>query len=181
VTLQGESQSKRPTRGDGWAVLVGVCFTIPYLVGCWQEWSAQQSIRAEIEQLETRLLEHKKWIAYLEDQIAQRLQAQADPSQPSWLTSENQRIKEPLEAHAMESLHVVGFIQQEGRVSALIRVNGPGAMGVHRVGVGSRLGKNFGRVHRIEKDAVVIKEWLPDASCAWTEQEQSLPLLSHAI
>lgn len=82
------------------------------------------------------------------------------------------RKKEPLEAFPLESLKMVGTLQQDKTTYALIRADA----NLYRVAPGNYLGANFGKITGISETEVTIKELVQDAGGDWTERTSSLQL-----
>nr|PZN05403.1 MAG: pilus assembly protein PilP [Pseudomonadota bacterium] len=82
------------------------------------------------------------------------------------------RPKEPLEAYPLESLAMVGVLQQKNKTYALIKASS----GLYRVGVGNYIGQNFGLITAIDETEIRVKELIQDAAGDWTERESSLHL-----
>ncbi len=84
------------------------------------------------------------------------------------------RRKEELEAFPLDSLKMVGTIDMNTKLWALVKV---ADNTVHRVQVGNYMGKNFGKIMRISTDKIEIMELLPDKPGTWREQQSSLVLV----
>ena len=82
------------------------------------------------------------------------------------------RKKEPLEAYGLESLKMVGTLEQDKKTYALVRADA----NLYRVAIGNYLGTNFGKITTISETEVSIKELVQDASGDWTEKTSSLQL-----
>ena len=82
------------------------------------------------------------------------------------------RPKEPLEAFPLESVKVVGVIQQAKQNFALVRADST----VYRVKVGNYMGQNFGLVTGITDSEVQLRELVQDASGDWAERVSTLQL-----
>ena len=82
------------------------------------------------------------------------------------------RVREPLESVALPAITMVGSVQQDGRLSALLLAG----QRVYRVAVGQYLGPDHGRVTQISEQALQYKELLPDAGGGWRERHGSLSL-----
>lgn len=82
------------------------------------------------------------------------------------------RPKEPLEAFPLETLKMVGTLQQNKRTYALVVADA----GLYKVGVGNYLGQNYGLVTRIADDGVALRELVQDAAGDWTERDSTLVL-----
>jgi len=82
------------------------------------------------------------------------------------------RPKEPLEAFPLESLAMVGVLQQGKQVFALVRAD----TNLYRVKVGNYLGQNFGRIVAVSDSSIKLKEIVQDSNGNWEEKEQTLLL-----
>lgn len=84
-----------------------------------------------------------------------------------------QRTREYLERFELDTLTMVGTFEKEANEWALIR--DPDGV-VHRVAVGNYLGKNHGKVGRIDADEVELSEFIPDGAGGWIVRDASLAL-----
>ena len=84
-----------------------------------------------------------------------------------------QRRREPLEAYPLESLRMVGTLEQGKQMFALMRA--PDNT-LFRVKTGNYLGQNFGRIVSISEANVKLKEIVQDSAGNWEEKEQVLLL-----
>jgi len=92
------------------------------------------------------------------------------PSQASEL-----RRKEALEAYPLESLKMVGTLQDKAKkMFALIKTP---EGNLYQVKNGNYIGQNFGIVSVITETSITLKEVVQDASGVWTERTSSLQLL----
>lgn len=82
------------------------------------------------------------------------------------------RKREPLEAFPLETLKMVGTLEQVKTTYALIRADA----NLYRVAVGNYLGTNFGKITGISETEVTIKELAQDAGGDWAERTSSLQL-----
>ena len=82
------------------------------------------------------------------------------------------RPKEPLEAFPLESLKIVGVLQQGKQMYALVRAEAS----VYRVKTGNFLGQNFGLITRITDSQVQLRELVQDAGGDWAERVSTLQL-----
>lgn len=82
------------------------------------------------------------------------------------------RPKEPLEAFPVESLKMVGVLQQNKQTFALVRAD----TSLYRVKVGNYLGQNFGLVTSITENQLQLRELIQDAAGDWAERQSSLQL-----
>ncbi len=85
------------------------------------------------------------------------------------------RRKEALEAFPLESLQMVGTLEQKRVNYALIKTPDKN---LYRVKVGNYVGQNFGVISAVSDSAVTLKEVIQDPSSgSWTERTSSLQLL----
>jgi type IV pilus assembly protein PilP len=85
------------------------------------------------------------------------------------------RRKEALEAFPLESLQMVGTLEQKQVRFALIKTPDNN---LYRIKSGNYLGQNFGVVTSISESTVTLKEVIQDSSSgSWTERTSSLQLL----
>jgi len=82
------------------------------------------------------------------------------------------RVREPLESVALPAISMVGSVQQDGRLSALLLAG----QRVYRVAVGQYLGQDYGVVTDISEQAVQYRELLREADGPWRERRGSLAL-----
>ncbi len=83
------------------------------------------------------------------------------------------RRKEILENFPVENLAMVGTLQRDRHIFALIRT--PDNT-VHRVKVGNYMGQNFGLITGISETEVKLKEIIQDSANDWTERLGTLML-----
>ncbi len=83
------------------------------------------------------------------------------------------RPKEPLEAYPLESLKMVGVLQQKKANFALVKAD----TGLYRVKVGNYLGQNFGVITTITDSQIQLRELIQDSVGDWTERQSTLQLL----
>ena len=82
------------------------------------------------------------------------------------------RPKEPLEAFPLETLKMVGVIQQNKQTFALVRADAS----LYRVKAGNYVGQNFGLVTGITEIQLQLRELVQDAAGDWTERVSTLQL-----
>lgn len=80
------------------------------------------------------------------------------------------RIREPLEAHGLSELQLVGTLRVGGQPSALVRA--PGGQ-VHRLSVGNYLGLNHGRIVSITDTSLSLVELVVERG-AWVERRREM-------
>lgn len=84
------------------------------------------------------------------------------------------RRKEPLEAYPLENLKMVGTLQQQKVMHALIKTPDNN---LFRVRPGNYMGQNFGRIVAINETTIALKEIVQDSAGSWEEKDQALQLL----
>ncbi len=100
-------------------------------------------------------------------------QQQAQQSQPSGLHPDFLRPKEELEQFPLDSLRMVGTLEQQQVIWALIRSKD---RVIHRVKAGNYLGQNHGQISRITADKIELTEIVPDGQGGYRERQASLDL-----
>jgi type IV pilus assembly protein PilP len=83
------------------------------------------------------------------------------------------RRREPLETYPLESLRMVGTLEQKKQIFALVKAPDNA---LFRVRTGNYVGQNFGRITDISEAAIKLKEITQDAGGNWEEKEQVLLL-----
>lgn len=83
------------------------------------------------------------------------------------------RRREPLEAYPLEGLRMVGTLEQNKQMYALVRA--PDNT-LFRVRHGNYVGQNFGRIVVISESSVKLKEIVQDSGGNWEEKDQALLL-----
>lgn len=83
------------------------------------------------------------------------------------------RTPEFLENFPLDGLRMVGTVHQQGALWALIRIP-DGA--VHRAKVGNYLGKNHGKITKIEETRVTLMEIVENGFGGYKERENSIAL-----
>src|SRR5688572_2487464 len=86
---------------------------------------------------------------------------------------DTKRRKEPLEFFPMDSLKMVGILEQKGEVWGLVQ--DPDGT-IHRVQNGNHAGENYGEIIRISEESIDFVEIIPDGLGAWIEREISLSI-----
>lgn len=91
----------------------------------------------------------------------------------SGLAPDLNRRKEALEEFPLDTLRMVGSLEQMGDIWAIIQAN-DGT--IHRVKPGNYAGQNHGKVINITESKVDLIEIAPDGLGGWVEREASLAL-----
>lgn len=87
------------------------------------------------------------------------------------------RRKEVLESYPLDSLRMVGTIEQNNKRWALI-VDPNGT--VYRLAKGNYVGQNHGRIDTITNDKITLTEIVPDPSGGWRERQGSMALVDNS-
>ena len=80
---------------------------------------------------------------------------------------------EELERNELDSLRMVGIMENNDELWAIVRDTG-GA--VHRVQVGNYMGSNFGKVLNIQEDRIELREIVKDPQGRWGERPATVAL-----
>jgi len=91
----------------------------------------------------------------------------------SKLSPDLARRKEPLESYPLESLAMVGTLEKNKIVFALVRTPD---REVYQIRAGNYVGQNFGVVTGIGENEVQLKELVQDGAGDWTERSSTLQL-----
>lgn len=113
---------------------------------------------------------------------------QIDPFNPNKLLSELARLnaqsgggglrpdvnrrKELLESYPLDTVKMVGTIEKNGVIHAMLQID----RSVHQVVKGQHVGPNDGLITGITDDAVSIREIVQDATGDWVERKSKLEL-----
>lgn len=82
------------------------------------------------------------------------------------------RPKEALEGYPLESMTMVGTIENKKVLHALVQIE----KAVYPVVVGAYIGLNFGKVVRVTDNRIELLERVQDSSGEWAERKASLEL-----
>jgi type IV pilus assembly protein PilP len=105
----------------------------------------------------------------MDDRAAQAIM----PEQATGVAPDPLRRREELEQYALDSLRMVGTLEQNGTRWGLVMT--PDGV-LHRVRVGSYLGKNNGQITQISPEAIAVTEIVGDGPSTWREREAALSL-----
>lgn len=83
------------------------------------------------------------------------------------------RVKEPLESYALDSLKMVGTIGTGPKAQALLE-DADGV--IHRVHDGNYAGQNYGHITSITEDNIELVELVPDGNGGWMERKANIAL-----
>ncbi|RMX06925.1 pilus assembly protein PilP [Corticibacter populi] len=82
------------------------------------------------------------------------------------------RRKEPLEAYPLDTIRMVGFMQQHGKPTALVSVDNH----LYQVTAGQYLGQNYGLIQSVSEARMQLKEIVQDAAGEWVERSTVVEL-----
>lgn len=94
----------------------------------------------------------------------------------SLIEPELNRRKEPLEAYPLDVMAMVGSLDRQGQLVALVKVDKL----LYQVRVGNYLGQNYGKITRITETEVQLREIVQDAAGEWVEKSTALQLQEDA-
>jgi type IV pilus assembly protein PilP len=98
------------------------------------------------------------------------------PGNSTLIEPELNRRKQPLEAYPLDTMLMVGSLDQQGQLVALVKVDAL----LYQVRPGSYLGQNYGRVKRITETEIVLREIVQDSAGEWIERPAALQLQEDA-
>jgi len=176
------------------AGLLGLCLGLGLLQGCtasgedelrdWMQ-SERNAIKPQVKPIpEPTKFEPQPYLGenmlapFSNEKLASVLQgAQTAPAVNSALIEpELNRRKQPLEAYPLDTMSMVGSLNKQGQLVALVKVDNL----LYQVRAGSYLGQNYGKVTRITETEVTLREIVQDAAGEWIERPAALQLLEEA-
>lgn len=108
----------------------------------------------------------------LRDPFEAAFEAETDESdQNDSVLIKQERPKEPLESFPLDTLRMVGLLEQNKQVWGLIK--DPQNL-VHRVQVGNYAGQNEGQIVSVSEDKIELVEIIPDGLGGYVERNASL-------
>jgi type IV pilus assembly protein PilP len=151
-----------------------------------QKWMVEQ--RAQVKPSIPPIAEPKKFTpqAYTEStsfepfnmlKLTQALRRESNqPGISDLIAPELVRRKEALEAFPLDTMAMVGSMNRNGQLVALVKVDKL----LYKVRIGEYLGLNYGRITRINESEVALREIVQDAAGEWIERAASLQLQESA-
>jgi len=97
----------------------------------------------------------------------------ADVSEYSGPRPETTRRREPLEGYPVDSLKMVGLLQQSSQTWGLVR-DPEGT--IHRVQPGNFAGQNHGKIVSVSETRIDIVELVPDGLSGWVNRDAKLAM-----
>jgi len=98
---------------------------------------------------------------------------QASIAQGTGLMPDFNRRKEELEAFPLDSLRMVGTVDQDDATWGLIRTN-DGT--IHRVKLGNYIGMNYGKIDRVSEEKIELTEIIQDGQGGYIERQATVAL-----
>ncbi len=87
---------------------------------------------------------------------------------------QSHRIRVGLELMPLDALQLVGTLEIDGTLWALVKSTGDGT--IYRVKQGDYLGENYGQIINISEQRIEVLEHMPDGKGCWKEEVASLSL-----
>lgn len=96
-----------------------------------------------------------------------------DDKVESGIRPDTTRPKEELESYELDTLRMVGTVNQQGVLWGLIK-SSDGA--IHRVTTGNYMGRNYGKIINIKENQIELVEIVSENPGAWHERKAGLDL-----
>ncbi len=112
--------------------------------------------------------------AYYQVKRASPAERQVSDAQRRFLQEIQTHNPEELENFELDSLRMVGTLQDLGSLWGVV-LDGDGT--VHRVTVGSYMGRNYGKITKIAEERIELREIVGDGQGGWDERPAALALL----
>jgi len=96
-----------------------------------------------------------------------------DAEQRQYVEEIRNRNREELEQYELDGLRMVGTLQNEENLWAIV-LDPEGT--VHRVKLGNYIGRNFGKIVNISEDGIELREIFKNPQGVWEERKASLAL-----
>lgn len=84
--------------------------------------------------------------------------------------------KEALENFPLDSLRMIGTLQRDDTLWAIIKIENNPDGGIHRVVTGNYLGQNYGRIINVSEEKIDLIEIIPNGLGGWRERDASIAL-----
>ncbi|MCP3871277.1 MAG: pilus assembly protein PilP [Gammaproteobacteria bacterium] len=97
----------------------------------------------------------------------------AEKVEPSGIAPDPNRRREELENYSLDSLRMVGTLEQIDTTWALIKTKDKT---IYRVKAGNYMGKNYGKITRISEDKIELTEIVRDRQRGYRERQASIAL-----
>lgn len=110
---------------------------------------------------------------FTQPDFASRKAVEGASGTSSGISPDFNRPTEPLEEYPLDSLRMVGTLEQDGANWALINDT---EKTIHRVQVGNYMGQNHGKITRITEFEVELTEIIPDGIGGWIERQAGISI-----
>jgi type IV pilus assembly protein PilP len=107
------------------------------------------------------------------DPFVANVEVDQKSSEGGGLTPDSDRPKQPLEAFSLDSLRMVGIMEQNDSLWGLIKDS---QNTVHRVQIGNYMGQNEGRITEITESGIQLVEIIPDGLGGYIERDASIAI-----
>ncbi|AGA35105.1 Type IV pilus biogenesis protein PilP [Thioalkalivibrio nitratireducens DSM 14787] len=169
-----------------WPLLLAVGLVLPVLSGCQRDMSDLHEYIAKINARPGGDIEpiptidpHEPYLypgherSPFDSSVIERPLPPPPTGVPGEVDIDFDRPREPLESFPLDSLRMVGSLEQEGVRYALVRT--PDRT-IQTVRPGNHMGQNFGRVVEITTREILLIEVVPDAFGGYVERENTISL-----
>ncbi len=109
----------------------------------------------------------------LRDPFVANVEVDQKSGEGDGLTPDSDRPRQPLEAYSLDTLRMVGIMEQNDSLWGLIKDS---QNIVHRVQVGNYMGQNEGRITAITESGIQLVEIIPDGVGGYIEREASIAI-----
>jgi type IV pilus assembly protein PilP len=111
--------------------------------------------------------------AELRDPFVANVDLEDETTKTSLLNPDSSRPKQPLEVFPLDTLSMVGTLEQDDQLWGLIK--DPQNI-VHRIQVGNYMGQSEGRILEINDSAIHLVEIVPDGIGGYIERDASIAI-----
>jgi type IV pilus assembly protein PilP len=108
-----------------------------------------------------------------EEPKKETVEAPANESQKRFIDEMQTHNAEELESFELDSLRMVGILQNNDEMWGIVRDN---SGTVHRVQVGNYVGRNFGKITNIQEDKIELREIIKTPQGNYEERQATLAL-----
>ena len=100
----------------------------------------------------------------------------SNPKSSALLAAAKAHAAQELESYPLDSMSMVGSLQQAGKAHALLMVENR----LHDVKVGDWIGQNYGQITAISDTQITLRETVQDPTGEWIERTSTLQLQEKA-
>ena len=160
-----------------------ICLSLLGLSGCSQDISDLQTFIAQTKSAHVGSVkpipQFKPYESFsysaseLRDPFVATVDLEDDTTKTSLLNPDSTRPRQPLEVFPLDTLSMVGTLEQDSQQWGLIK--DPQNI-VHRVQVGHYMGQSEGRIIEISESAIYLVEIVPDGIGGYIERDASIAI-----